>query len=71
MPNMKIIQGARRELEYEFLAALFTPGAAARAEALKQRLSRRGGNQLHAVDATCSPSPSVPRSPSESVEDQN
>lgn len=71
MPNMKIIQGARRELEYELLAALFTPGADASAEALKQRLARRGANQLRAVNASPSPSSSAPLSPSESVEDQD
>lgn len=47
--KMKIIQGARRELEYELLTALFTPGADATAESLKRRLAPRGKDQIRAV----------------------
>ena len=57
MPNMKIIQGARRELEYELLVALFTPGANAAAESLKQRLAPRGKDQIRAVSSSASSLP--------------
>ena len=49
MANMKIIKGARRELEYQLLAALFTPGGDVTAEALKQQLAPRGKGRLRAV----------------------
>lgn len=52
MANMKIIKGARRELEYQLLRAIFTPGGNITAEALKQRLAPRGTGQLRAVDAS-------------------
>jgi hypothetical protein len=55
MANMKIIHGRRRELEYQLLAALFTPGGNANAESLKQRLAARGNGRVHAVGATPSP----------------
>ena len=57
MTNMKIIKGARRELEYQLLAALFTPGRQATAESLKQRLAVRGKGRVHVVGAT------LPRTP--------
>ena len=49
MTKLKILQGKRRELEYQLLAALFTPGGGASAEALKQRLIPRGKGRLRAV----------------------
>ncbi len=51
MNKLKIIQGKRRALEYQLLAALFTPGGDANAEALKQRLTPRGKGRLRAVRA--------------------
>jgi hypothetical protein len=51
MAKLKLIKGARRELEYQLLRAIFTPGANITAEALKQRLASRGTGQLRAVDA--------------------
>jgi hypothetical protein len=51
MANMKIIHGRRRELEYQLLAALFTPGRQATAESLKQQLAPRGTGKLRAVGA--------------------
>jgi hypothetical protein len=70
MTNMKIIHGRRRELEYQLLAALFTPGRQAAAESLKQRLAARGKGQLRAVGATPSPSPDAQPPTSEPVDDQ-
>lgn len=61
MTKLKIIHGRRRELEYQFLAALFTPGSGASAEALKQRLTPRAKGRLRAVRAP-SPHP-VPTMP--------
>lgn len=52
MAKLKLIKGARRELEYQLLRAIFTPGGNITAEALKQRLAPRGTGQLHAVDAS-------------------
>jgi hypothetical protein len=49
MTKLKLIKGERRELEYQLLAALFTPGGGASAEALKQRLTPRGKDRLRAV----------------------
>jgi hypothetical protein len=70
MTNMKIIKGRRRELEYQLLAALFTPGRQAAAESLKQRLAARGKGRVHAVGATASPSPNEPPPAPEPVDDQ-
>lgn len=55
MAKMKIIKGARRELEYELLAALFTLGGNAAAESLKRRLAPRGKDQIRAVRTFASP----------------
>lgn len=61
MTKMKIIQGRRRELEYQLLAAMFTPGGDASAEALKQRLTPRGKGRLRAVHTPGYPSaPTAP-----------
>ena len=64
MTHMKIIHGRRRELEYQLLTALFTPGGDATAEALKQRLAPRGKDQIRAMGATPSreASPLTPNS---------
>lgn len=70
MANMKIIQGNRRELEYQLLHAMFTPGGNANAESLKQRLVPRGKDRVHAVGAA-SVSPNKPPSASEPVKDRN
>jgi hypothetical protein len=70
MTNMKIIKGARRELEYQLLAALFTPGCQAAAESLKQRLAARGKGRVHAVSTTASASPNEPPPAPEPVDDQ-
>ncbi len=71
MTKLKIIQGTRRDLEYQLLHAIFTPGGNITAEALKQRLAPRGKDQLRTVDAKPSPSPGEPLPPSESVEDRS
>ncbi len=71
MANLKIIKGARRELEYQLLHALFTPGGNANAESLKQRLAARGKGRVRAVGASASASPHEPPPASEPVEDQD
>ncbi len=70
MANIKIIQGKRRELEYQLLHALFTPGGNATAESLKQRLVARGKGRVRAVGASASPSSNEPPA-AETVEDQD
>jgi hypothetical protein len=62
MTKLKLIKGARRELEYQLLHAIFMPGGNITAEALKQRLAPRGKDQLRAVGATpsCGAPPSTP-----------
>ena len=69
MTKLKIIQGARRELEYQLLAALFTPGGDDTAEALKQQLARRGRGRIRAVGATPS-SPGAPPPMTEPLDDR-
>lgn len=71
MANMKIIHGKRRELEYQLLHALFTPGGNATAESLKQRLVPRGKDRVRAVGATASASPHEPPPAPEPAEDRN
>lgn len=71
MANMKIIKGARRELEHQLLHAMFTPGGNVTAESLKQRLAARGKGRVHAVGATASPSSNEPPPAPEPVEDPN
>ena len=60
MPRLKLIQGQRWELEFQFLTALFTPGDNATAEALKKRLIRTAKGRLRAVGAVPSSPPSEP-----------
>ena len=60
MPRLKLIQGQRRELEFQFLTALFTTGGNASAAALKKRLTRTAKGRVRAVDATSSSPPSDP-----------
>jgi len=60
MPHLKLIQGQRRELEFQFLTALFTPGGHVTAEVLKKRLTPAAKGWLRAVDVTSS---SPPRDP--------
>lgn len=69
MANMKIIKGARRELEYQLLAALFTPGCQATAESLKQRLAPRGKNRIQAVGVTALPMASESSPAPQPIED--
>jgi hypothetical protein len=68
MAKLKIIHGRRRELEYQLLAAMFTPGGNASAEKLKLRLARRGTGQIRAVGAT--PAPGAPSRALEPVDDR-
>ena len=63
MTKLKIIQGRRRELEYQLLAAMFTPGGNVAAELLKQNLAPRGKDRLRAVGASASASRSDPSAP--------
>jgi len=60
MTRLKLIPGQRRELEFQFLTALFTPGGHTIAEALKKRLMPAAKGRLRAVDATSSLPPSDP-----------
>ncbi len=64
MTHLKLIQGQRRDLEFQFLTALFTPGGDATAEALKKRLMPAAKGRLRAVGATSSPPPREPPSSS-------
>ena len=64
MTRLKLIRGQRRELEFQFLTALFTPGGHTTAEALKKRLMPAAKGRLRAVGATSSPPPSQPPSSS-------
>jgi hypothetical protein len=68
MAKLKIINGGRRELEYQLLAAMFTPGGNANVETLRLRLARRGGGQIRAVGAT--PAPGSPPRTLEPVDDR-
>jgi hypothetical protein len=70
MTKLKIIQGTRRELEHQLLAAMFMPGGNASAETLKQRLAPRGIGRIRAVSAAPSPSPSEPPPTPEPVDDR-
>lgn len=55
---MNIIKGKRAGLERELLAAMLTPGAERKAEALKARLQRRGTGKLKIVsDPASRPAP--------------
>ena len=70
MTHLKLIQGGRRELEFQFLTALFTPAGNATADALKKQLTPRAKDQIHAVGITPSSSPNEPSSLPEPVKDQ-
>jgi len=63
MTKLKIIQGRRRELEYQLLVAMFTPGGNVTAGLLKQKLAWRGEVWLRAVGVIASASPSDPSAP--------
>lgn len=67
--QMKIIQGTRRELEYELLTALFTPDGDATAESLKQRLAPRGKEQIRAVRTVASPMSGEPSPTPQPIKD--
>jgi hypothetical protein len=58
MTQLKLIQGGRRELEFKFLTALFTPGGNATADTLKKQLTRPAKGRMRAVG----PTPSSPSS---------
>lgn len=62
MTRLKLIQGQRRELEFQFLTALFTPGGDATAEAIKKRLTPAAKDRLRTVSTTSSPPPRDPPS---------
>ena len=60
MTHLKLIQGGRRELEFQFLTALFTPGGNSTADALKRQLTPRAKDQIHAVGPVPTSPPSEP-----------
>jgi hypothetical protein len=64
MTHLKLTQGNRRELEFQFLTALFTPGGNATADALKKQLTRPAKGQMRIVGSTPAPPPSEPPSSS-------
>jgi len=54
MSHLKLIESQRRELEFQFLTALFTPSGHATAEVLKKRLTRSAKCPMRAVGVTSS-----------------
>jgi hypothetical protein len=60
MTHLKLIQGGRRELEFQFLTALFIPGGNATADALKKQLTRPAKGRIRVVGPTPSSPPSEP-----------
>ena len=60
MPRLKLIPGQRRQLELQFLTALFTPGGNVTAEVLKKRLTPAAKGRLRAVGTSSSSTPSEP-----------
>jgi hypothetical protein len=64
MTHLKLIQGNRRELEFQFLTTLFTPGGNAAADALKKQLTRPAKGRMRAMSVTSSSPLSKPPSSS-------
>jgi hypothetical protein len=60
MTDLKLIQGGRRELEFQFLTALFAPGGNATADALKKQLTRPAKDRIRTVAPTPASPPSEP-----------
>jgi len=60
MIDLKLIQGNRRELEFQFLTSLFTPGGNAAADTLKKRLTPPAKGRIRAVGPAPASPPSEP-----------
>ena len=60
MAHLKLIQGGRRDLEFQFLTALFTPGGNATADALKKQLTQSAKGRIRTVGPTSASPPSEP-----------